>query len=111
MRTSRRLLTALALAGIFGLSTAAQALDRHVWIVNNSNRTMISFYASNVGSDSWEEDILGIGMLSPGERVRVNINDGSGYCKFDLKAVMRGGISVTRRNFNVCDEEAWNVVD
>ena len=48
----------LALA--FGAMTgAAGAANRHVDIINKTGMTLTHFYASNTGSNDWEEDILG----------------------------------------------------
>ncbi len=81
----------------------AAALDRRVVIVNNTNFTIVRFYGSNKGSDSWEEDILGSDVLGPGERVRINFDDGSGYCKFDFRAVFNDGDVLIKKNVNICE--------
>jgi len=80
----------------------ASALDRRVTIVNNTGFTIIRFYGSNKGSDSWEEDILGSDVLGPGQRVQINFDDGTGYCKFDFKAVFDDGDVLTKKNINIC---------
>ena len=70
---------------------------------------MYHFYASNVGENDWQEDILGRSVLEPGESVDVRIDDGSGYCRYDLKAVFTGGRYATRYGLNVCTAERWTV--
>ncbi len=97
----RRLLLLSALLP-FLAAAPARAADRHVEIVNNTGRTMTSFYASRVGAKSWEEDILGQDTLDDGDSVTVNINDGSGACRFDFKAVFEGGASLEKANIDVC---------
>jgi hypothetical protein len=87
----------------------ADRADRHVRIINDTSRTMIHFYASNVRRGTWEEDILGRDVLEPGQSVNVNIDDGTGYCMFDLRAEFNGGRYAERRRFNVCDEVSWTV--
>jgi hypothetical protein len=83
-------------------TTTTSSADRHVTVVNNTNSTMTEFYGSNAGSSIWEEDILGRDVLSPGDSVRVDFTDGSGYCTFDLKAVFRDGSTLIDKNVNVC---------
>jgi hypothetical protein len=83
--------TAAGLALVFlaaGVSNA-WALDRHVQINNETSYDIVEFYASNVGTNDWEEDILGSDTLPAGQSVMINIDDGRGYCKFDFLAVFR----------------------
>ncbi len=95
----------LLLAGMMtaALPTAALAADHRVTIVNETNNTMIRFYASNSGRTSWEEDILGNRVLKPGQSVRVNIDDGTGACVFDFRADFDDGDKLTRNSINVCE--------
>jgi hypothetical protein len=99
-------LTSLALVAgtLFSVASVdtAVAQDRRVYIVNRTGQTMMNFYASRTSTDSWEEDILGDSVLRNGERVRVNIDDGTGACAFDFKAVLRDGRKIERYNINVC---------
>ncbi|GGK45596.1 hypothetical protein [Salinarimonas ramus] len=91
---------ALALA----LSAApAIAQNRVVEIVNNTGVTMMEFYASNVDRSSWEEDILGADVLESGYSVDVDIDDGSGQCLFDFRAVFADGDEVVDNRINVCE--------
>ena len=91
-------------------STAeAQNLNRRVRIINNTNYTMISFQASNVRRNSWEEDILGRSVVRPGGNFVANINDGTGFCMFDLRAKFQGGRTAERRNVNVCSVSSWTI--
>lgn len=88
---------------------AALAQDRRVRIVNASSVTVNSFYASNTQRSSWEEDILGNSVLAPGQSVMVNINDGSGACMFDFRAVLANGRKVESYGMNVCQISSWTV--
>jgi hypothetical protein len=95
-------------------ATSGQArphYDRHVTVINESSRSIVEFYASNEDTNSWEEDILGKTILPPGHRVRINVDDGTGHCVFDFKAVMRGGAKVIRRGVNVCRVGTWTITD
>lgn len=102
---------ALALAILaFGV-VEASALDRRVRINNKSSYDIIEFYASNTGSRSWEEDILGRNILPSGNSVVINIDDGSGYCKYDFKAVFEDGDEVVSSDNNVCELSDFNFTD
>lgn len=98
----------LALAGLTlaacdtGSSTSGGGYNRNIQVVNNSPLTVTNFYGSNAGSDSWEEDILGSQVLPSGSSVNVNMDDGSGYCTFDFKAVFSDGTSATEYGIDVC---------
>lgn len=87
---------------VAAISAPAVAQDRRVVIINNTGFTMVNFYASNSSRTSWEEDILGSDVLRSGQRVRINIDDGTGACLFDFKAVFSDGDELIRQGINVC---------
>ena len=99
-----KLVSALAACGLFVAATltGAAAADRRVDIVNNTGMTMTEFYASNSGTNDWEEDILGTDVLENGDSVEVNIDDGTNKCVFDFKAVFESGQELVRNRINVC---------
>ncbi len=89
-----------------GAAVATQSRDSHdrrVTIKNRTGWTMLRFYASDSRSDDWEEDILGQDILEDGQDVRINIDDGSGACLYDFKAVFTNGQELTRSRINVCE--------
>jgi hypothetical protein len=94
-----------AIAGVMTVSATqdAAAQDRRVRIINNTGYDIVRFYGSNKGSKSWEEDILGNSILPSGSSVNVNFDDGTGYCKFDLKAVFEDGDVLVKNNVNICE--------
>jgi hypothetical protein len=94
----------LGLAGFLAVSafSAASAANRKVDIINKTGMTLSEFYASNTGADDWEEDILGSDELANGETFEIDVDDGTGACKFDFKAVFTNGTSHVRRGVNVC---------
>ena len=102
---------ALALAILAIGVVDAAALDRRVRINNRSSYDIIEFYASNTGSRSWEEDILGRNILPSGSSVVINIDDGSGYCKYDFMAVFEDGDEVVSNDNNVCELSDFNFTD
>jgi len=104
--------SALAIAGIAAasmlLAPIAQAAgsgdgeDRRVRIINETRHTMVHFYASNISVIDWQEDILGRSVLRAGSDVVINIDDGTGHCEYDFKAVFDDGDSVVKHDINVC---------
>lgn len=94
---------AAAVLGLLALPGIAEAADRRVKIVNKTGYTIVRFYGSNTGSNDWEEDILGNDVLRSGSSVTINFDDGSGYCKFDFKAVFEDGDVLVKQNVNVCE--------
>jgi hypothetical protein len=81
---------------------AAVAANRHVDIINKTGMTLSEFYASNTGANDWEEDILGRQTIANGETFDMNIDDGTGACRFDFRAVFENGGESIKRNVNVC---------
>lgn len=101
----------LAFLTLFFLSFIASAADYRINLVNATSQSIERFYASNVGTNHWEEDILGVNILHPGHYVRINLYDGSGYCRFDFKTVMESGQTIVRRNVNVCGITEYTIYE
>lgn len=100
-----------ALLSFAVLAGPASAADRRVEISNDTSYTIVEFYASNVGEKAWEEDILGRDMLAPGESVVINIDDGTGHCLYDFKAVFEDGDELEKGRINVCEIETYSYTD
>ena len=103
------LVAALAVAAVtFGAAHAqsADSHDRHVVIHNETSDVLYEFHASRIGLSSWQEDMLHSSIVSPGDSVRANIDDGTGYCRYDFLAIFMDSNgakhNVERRNVNVC---------
>ncbi len=95
----------LGVAGCVETTTyvpVSDGLNRNVLIVNRTGRTIYRFYGSNVGTNSWQEDILGNQVLPSGSSVNIDFNDGTGHCNFDFKIVFPDGSYVEDYNINVC---------
>jgi len=91
-------------------TVAAQAQNRWVTVENVTGVTMREFYASNRDQRTWGNDWFGPSfMLSSGRSIDFNIDDGSGYCIYDLKAVFVDGDEVTSMGFNVCELGTWRI--
>ncbi len=93
------------------VSGAASAQDRRVKVINETAFTVVEFYGSNAGSESWEEDVLGEDVLAPGQSVIVNFDDGSGYCKFDFLAKFEDGDQVEKRGIDVCKTGVFRLTE
>jgi hypothetical protein len=95
---------ALAAGAVFLLSGAlpAFAADRNVDVVNESSKAIKGFYASRTGLKSWEENIIKGDPIKSGETQPVDIDDGTGGCKFDFKAVFADGHEAVNENVDVC---------
>lgn len=104
---------ALTLATALFASTigSAVAMERKVQINNQTSYTIVEFYASNTGTNDWQEDILGSDVLPSGSSVTINIDDGSGYCKFDFLAVFDDGDQLVSADNNVCELDVFNFTD
>ena len=104
---------ALTLAtALFALTnSSAMAMERKVQINNQTSYTIVEFYASNTGTADWQEDILGSDVLPSGSTVSINIDDGSGYCKFDFLAVFDDGDQLVSSDNNVCELDEFNFTD
>jgi hypothetical protein len=89
----------------------AAAIDRRVRVNNETSYDIVRFYASNTGTNSWEEDILGEDILPAGYSVTINIDDGSGYCKYDFLAIFEDGDQVEAHDKNVCELSEFSFTD
>lgn len=99
-----KVVKAAALVATLGMIAApASALDRRVTIVNNTGYTIVRFFGSNTGADTWQEDILGDDVLPTGSSVVINFDDATGYCKFDFKAIFEDGDELVKQGVNVCE--------
>ena len=105
------LLASALLVACAAPNTQASAADRRIRLINESSQTIVEFHASNVGRSGYEEDILGRRVLAPGQSVVINLDDGSGYCKFDFLTVMRSGQKITKRNVDICQISSYRITD
>jgi hypothetical protein len=94
---------------VLACNSPAHAYNRDIRLYNETSQPIVEFHASNIGTNSWQEDILGDWVLLPGESVLIDLYDGTGYCRFDFKTVFGGGGSLVRRDVNVCEAGAYTV--
>ena len=74
--------------------------NRAVRVHNQTGWTMTQLYASSDGNQG--NDLLGTKTLSPGLSVVVTIDDGSGACRYALRAEFDNGQTLQRSGINVC---------
>jgi hypothetical protein len=79
---------------------SADAYNRDVRIHNQTGWTMTQLQAASVGD--WGGDLLGPGALSPGDSIVVTIDNGSGACRYALRAQFDNGQALQRTGVNVC---------
>jgi hypothetical protein len=102
-------LAALALVAVSGVAAARDRYDRHVDIVNETGRVIYSFYSTNRGVTHWGRDLLGQAVIQPGEGMRINLDDQTGYCVFDFRAVLDNRRVIERYRVDVCTVGTWYV--
>jgi hypothetical protein len=105
----RLLLAAAVLVLLGGTGVARDRYDRHVDIVNETGRVIYSFYSTNKGVSHWGRDLLGQNVIQPGQGTRINLDDRTGYCVFDFRAVLDNGRVIERYRVDVCTVGTWRV--
>lgn len=82
------------------LAVPAVAEQRSVQIVNQSGFTITNFYASTMGAEDWQEDVLGGQAVGTGESAMVNFAD-SGQCTYSFRAIFDDGDEAVQ-DIDVC---------
>ncbi|MEQ1756457.1 MAG: hypothetical protein ABL973_20235 [Micropepsaceae bacterium] len=106
--TALGLVAAIAATALIGPSVADS--DKKVKIINETRHKIVHFYASRVGADNWEEDILGEDVLEVGGSVKVNFGT-SEYCLYDFRAVFNDGDKVEKYRINVCEIDTYRYTE
>ena len=96
------LVLAVAVAGP-ALTQSNDNFDRRVQIINETGVAIVVFNASHVNTEDWEENILGDRTIRNGETVTINIDDGTGHCRYDFRAIFADGDIVVDEGVNVCE--------
>ncbi|TGX53992.1 hypothetical protein E5A73_07630 [Sphingomonas gei] len=86
-----------------GVSAAqAQERDRMITVQNHVGDTIVELYGSRVATGSWENDLLGDGVMDDASHRQINMYDGTEACRFDFKAVLADGSKQYRWDQDVC---------
>ncbi|HEX3481257.1 MAG TPA: hypothetical protein VHT91_39865 [Kofleriaceae bacterium] len=81
-------------------------------IINHASLPIYHLYISNVDADMWGPDQLGWDQtIAPGRYRVFNVDDGTGHCRYDFKAVLSDGRYAITHNVNVCTQASWTVTD
>ena len=107
-RNTLRLSCLLALAAF---AVPALAEDLEFTLNNRSSYDVIEFYASPYDVGEWEEDILGLDVLSAGDAVDISIADGRSQCEYDLRFVFEDGDVVERAAVDLCKTGSYTLTD
>ena len=97
----------LGMLGVVVMSPVAHAENREVRIINETDAALVEFHASNAGTSDWEEDLLGRDTVRSGGSFVADIDDGSGYCQFDFRAVFDDGRTAVKYGVDVCRIETF----
>ncbi len=114
MKSIRRFAIGAAAFCLLGFATtfAQSRENRHVRIINRASTSIRYLYATNVDRPNWGYDLLGdFNVILPNYYEDVNIDDGTGHCLYDLRAVLYDGREAITHGVNVCTEESWTVTD
>lgn len=93
-------------AGSFD-TVRADRFDRRIAVVNLTNVTIQTVNATNVGRADWGIDLLGQHVIPGGQTVVINVEDRTGYCRYDFRAIFANGNIVVRNRVNVCEVARW----
>ncbi len=96
----------LIIGSFYAMLVQADEL-KFIRLVNNTDQAIFFFYASPQSSRSWRSDRLGSSVLLANYNIRIDINDGTNQCVYDLKAVFEDEQYTTRYGVNVCDGFKW----
>ncbi|MGB3544816.1 hypothetical protein [Rubrivirga sp.] len=80
----------LALASVFLLAAFAPPSTGIVSLFNASDYVVTHVYASDCGTDEWEDDLLGQYVLEPGDELEVELSTGC----WDLMALVEGEVAL-----------------
>jgi hypothetical protein len=83
--------------------SSSDGRDRQVAVHNHTGETIYYIYWSNTGDDDWREDRLGSEVLMEGQEWSVEVDDGSGACRFDFRVRTASDREIVRNDINVCE--------
>jgi hypothetical protein len=112
LKITNATLVALA-AGVVAFSVGTAALadaNKKVKIINETRHAMVEFHASGVGTNDWEEDILGQDTLGVGNSVTVNFGTDD-ICLYDFLGVFDDGDKVEKHRINVCEISSFRFTE
>lgn len=103
----RLLIVALAMATFLGVANARE--DRRIRVHNMTHKRIVEMYGSPIDDAKYHYNMI----QGPSEWIRAgetrvaDIDDGTGYCRYDLKVVLANGDAAEKLNVNVCELTDW----
>jgi hypothetical protein len=94
----RRTILSLAVAAAFSSAAYAQC-DPRFQVVNGTDTPVAEVHVSSSGEAAWGPDLLGSGVLAPGQSGVVTPPEAGMY---DLRVVMANSQQAELRQLNVC---------
>ena len=91
----KRLVAALALASLFGLSGQALALEKKINIFNGAEVDIYTLYLSPTNANNWEENLLKQETLPNGDKVDLEISRTEKAEAWDVKVTNKAGETMT----------------
>ena len=79
-----------SLAAILTTAALPAAADLAYEVINNSNLTLMEFYASPVSDNSWGEDLLTVRVL-PSRQAETFIIEAGRQCDYALRFIFENG--------------------
>ena len=76
-------------------------------LINGTDKVMTEFYASPPSTSDWEDDILGVDVLNPGDSITIKIDDGREDCNYDFRAVFEDGTESVDTGEKICSGEEY----
>ena len=104
-----------AVAFLFlGVTSAnAEVLDRRIRVHNMTDKRIVELYGSPIDSNTYGYNMIRgpEDWIRAGQTRVADIDDGTGYCRYDLKAVRADGAVAEKYNVNVCELTDWWIYD
>ncbi|HRK42480.1 MAG TPA: hypothetical protein PLH11_05520 [Gemmobacter sp.] len=97
----------LSVAMIAGLASPAVADDVNFSLTNMTGADLTEFYATPVGHENWEQNLLGMPALAAGRVAQVTIVNAQG-CDYDLRMVFADG-DVLEGASNICETTDYTI--
>jgi hypothetical protein len=103
----------LSLCVLFGSAANAEVLDRRIRVHNQTSKRIVEMYASPIDQKDWTNNMIDntSKWIRAGETKIADIDDGTGYCRYDLRAVRADGAVAEKYDVNVCVLTDWYIYD
>lgn len=102
-----------ALFAFLFITNSALAEDRRIRIHNQTHKRIVELYGSPIDESRYTYNMIQgpEQWIRAGETRIADIDDGTGYCRYDLKVVLANGDFAEKLNVNVCEMTDWYIHD